>query len=331
MSAEPVSLIEKHISTEVILSSIKNPALVMSLSGKVARLNPRCRQYLPDVREGRSLSDYCEEAGVFGSLRKMICHARSASGLHPCRLQTKSPETPGSWLGFFSVLCSQITHKPIAILLEVDDHKVERENRLLALDQEAENRLTVLRQFHQDGIHDPLTGLKNRRYMDSFLKMECDLIKRQSVGGTLVVVDIDHFKRINDTYGHLVGDEVIRMLANLLRQRLRTTDLIGRYGGEEFVVALPGCGATKAVEIIDELRESFAQFQFSAGGDSFTSSFSAGVKVPDGEEDLQALLTAADARLYAAKKAGRNRVVGAAATAVGSEPSHDQDRAARQP
>merc|ERR1712078_194254 len=84
----------------------------------------------------------------------------------------------------------------------------------------------------------------------------------------VVMLDIDRFKRVNDTYGHLVGDEVIRMLANLLRQRLRTTDLIGRYGGEEFVVALPGCGATKAVEIIDELRESFAQFQFSAGGDS---------------------------------------------------------------
>ena len=162
----------------------------------------------------------------------MIWNARSASGVHPCRLQTKSPETPVSWLGFFSVLCSQITHKPIAILLEVDDHKVERENRLLALDQEAENRLTVLRQFHQDGIHDPLTGLKNRRYMDSFLKMECDLIKRQSVGGTLVVVDIDHFKRINDTYGHNVGDKVISAVAHRLEKRLRDSDVACRGGGE---------------------------------------------------------------------------------------------------
>ena len=130
------------------------------------------------------------------------------------------------------------------------------------------------------------------------------------------MLDIDHFKKFNDTYGHLVGDEVIRALANLLRRLLRTSDLLGRYGGEEFIVALPGCSSEKAVEIIDELRESFAQFQFSAGSESFTSSFSAGVKVPVGDEDLQALIAEADARLYAAKKAGRNRVVGAAATAV---------------
>ena len=308
MSAEPVSLIEKHISTEVILSSIKNPALVMSLSGKVARLNPRCRQYLPDVREGRSLSDYCEEAGVFGSLRKMICHARSASGLHPCRLQTKSPETPGSWLGFFSVLCSQITHKPIAILLEVDDHKVEHENRLLALDQEAENRLTVLRQFHQDGIHDPLTGLKNRRYMDSFLKMECDLIKRQSVGGTLVVVDIDHFKRINDTYGHNVGDKVISAVAHRLEKRLRDSDVACRWGGEEFVLFLHNTSGYQAFSTCEELRTLIQHHQVESESCSLQVTVSFGLTTLQTQDSPQSLFARADEALYQAKMMGRNQV-----------------------
>ncbi|MEC9262285.1 MAG: GGDEF domain-containing protein [Pseudomonadota bacterium] len=308
MSAEPVSLIEKHISTEVILSSIKNPALVMSLSGKVARLNRRCRQYLPDVREGRSLSDYCEEAGVFGSLRKMIRYARSASGLHPCRLKTKNPEAPGSWLGFFSVLCSQITHKPIAVLLEVDDHKVERENRLCALDQEAEKRLNVLRQFHQDGIHDPLTGLKNRRYMDSFLKMECDLIKRQTVGGTLVVVDIDHFKRINDTYGHNAGDKVICEVAHRLEKRLRDSDVACRWGGEEFVLFLHNTSGYQAFSTCEELRTLIQHHQVESESCSLQVTVSFGITTLQTQDSPQSVFARADEALYQAKIMGRNQV-----------------------
>ena len=308
MSAEPVSLIDKHISTDVILSSIKNPALVLSLSGKIARLNRRCRQFLPNVREGRLLGEYCEEAGVFGSLRQMIRHARSASGLHPCRLQAKHTEAPGSWLGFFSVLCSQITHKPIAILLEVDDHKIERENRLLALDQDADKRLTALRQFHQDGIHDPLTGLKNRRYMDSFLKMECDLINRQSVGGTLVVVDIDHFKRVNDIYGHNAGDKVISAVAHRLEKRLRDSDVACRWGGEEFVLFLHNTSGHRAFSTCEELRTLIQghQLEFDSRSLNVTASF--GITSLQTQDSPQSVFARADKALYQAKTMGRNQV-----------------------
>ena len=308
MSAEPVSLIDKHISTDVILSSIKNPALVLSLSGKIARLNRRCRQFLPNVREGRLLGEYCEEAGVFGSLRQMIRHARSASGLHPCRLQAKHTEAPGSWLGFFSVLCSQITHKPIAILLEVDDHKIERENRLLALDHDADKRLTALRQFHQDGIHDPLTGLKNRRYMDSFLKMECDLIKRQSVGGTLVVVDIDHFKRVNDIYGHNAGDKVISAVANRLEKRLRDSDVACRWGGGGFVLFLHNTSGHRAFSTCEELRTLIQQHQVEFESRSLSVTASFGITSMQTEDSPQSVFARADKALYQAKTMGRNQV-----------------------
>ncbi|MBS63783.1 diguanylate cyclase [Salinisphaera sp.] len=158
---------------------------------------------------------------------------------------------------------------------------------------------------------DSLTGLLKHADIKERIASALSQARRRAEPIAVVMLDIDFFKRVNDTYGHLVGDEVIRALANLLRRRLRTSDLLGRYGGEEFIVALPGCGTAKAVEIIDELRESFTQFQFTAGSETFSSSFSAGVKVPDGDEDLQTLIAAADARLYAAKNAGRNRVVGA--------------------
>ncbi|MES1952176.1 response regulator receiver modulated diguanylate cyclase [Salinisphaera sp. S4-8] len=157
---------------------------------------------------------------------------------------------------------------------------------------------------------DSLTGLLKHADIKERVASAMSQARRRGEPIALVMLDIDFFKRVNDTYGHLVGDEVIRALANLLRRRLRTSDLLGRYGGEEFVVALPGCSEAKAVEIIDELRESFAEFTFNAAGESFTSSFSAGVKVPGENDDLQALIAAADACLYAAKNAGRNRVVG---------------------
>lgn len=308
MSAEPLSLIDKHISMDVILNNIKNPALVLSLSGKIARINRRCQQFLPNVREGRLLGEYCEEAGVFGSLRQMIRHARSASGLHPCRLQAIQTEAPGSWLGFFSVLCSQITHKPIAILLEVDDHKVERENRLLALDQDADKQLTALRQFHQDGIHDSLTGLKNRRYMDSFLKMECDLINRQSVGGTLVVVDIDHFKRVNDIYGHNAGDKVISAVARRLEKRLRDSDVACRWGGEEFVLFLHNTSGHRAFSTCEELRTLIQQHQVEIESRSLSVTASFGITSLQTQDSPHSVFARADKALYQAKTMGRNQV-----------------------
>ena len=308
MSVESASLIDKHISTNVILSNIKNPAAVLTLSGKIARLNRRCQQFLPNVREGRLLGDYCEEAGVFGSLRNMIRHARSISGLHPCKLQTKHPEAPGSWLGFFSVLCSQITHKPIAILLEVDDHKIERENRIAALDQDADKRLNALRRFHQDGIHDVLTGLKNRRYMNSFLKMECDLIKRQSTVGTLVVVDIDHFKRVNDIYGHNAGDKVISEVANCLERRLRQSDVACRWGGEEFVLFLHNTSGHRAFSTCEELRTLIQghQLEFDSRSLNVTASF--GITSLQTQDSPQSVFARADKALYQAKTMGRNQV-----------------------
>ncbi|WP_296043579.1 GGDEF domain-containing protein [uncultured Alteromonas sp.] len=308
MSAEASVLIDQHISTSSILSGIKNPALVMSLSGKVARINHRCRQFLPNIQEGELLGDFCEESGVFGSLRQMIHHARSVSGLHPCRLQAKGLRGEGSWLGFFSVLSSKLTHKPVAVLLEVDDHKVERENRLLALDQDVDKQLSALRHYHRDGIHDPLTGLKNRRYMDSFLKMECDLIKRQSTGGTLVVVDIDHFKRINDIFGHNAGDEVIKVVASRLQNRLRDSDVACRWGGEEFVIFLHNTCGHRAFSTCEELRTLIQQHAVAYQSHKMDVTASFGITSLLTNDSPDSVFARADKALYQAKSMGRNQV-----------------------
>ena len=126
-----------------------------------------------------------------------------------------------------------------------------------------------------------------------------------------VSVSFDHFKAINDTYGHSVGDTVIAAVGTLLRQHFRITDTLGRYGGEEFTLVLPDCDADQARKLVNRLREDFADIKFTSDGAPFTCTLSAGVadnhQFP--KDTAEALLEKADQALYRAKRNGRNRVV----------------------
>ena len=124
---------------------------------------------------------------------------------------------------------------------------------------------------------------------------------------SVVMLDIDHFKKVNDSYGHGIGDNVIRALANLLRQRLRRVDVIGRYGGEEFLAVLPVCSGAQAVRVLDQIRQQFSRISFSSETGDFSVSLSAGI-ASCVELEASALIDAADKALYAAKNTGRNRV-----------------------
>nr|WP_243470479.1 GGDEF domain-containing protein [Halomonas lionensis] len=123
------------------------------------------------------------------------------------------------------------------------------------------------------------------------------------------MIDIDHFKSVNDTHGHLAGDQVIITLARLLKTRLRMTDIIGRYGGEEVVILLKGVSAERASELIDTLRIDFEQVEFHAGGARFSCTFSAGVSSFPTQPSTESLRLSADQALYRAKHQGRNQVV----------------------
>ena len=160
---------------------------------------------------------------------------------------------------------------------------------------------------------DRMTGLLN--HIAFRLQLEFELARRQRLGGTLclVMLDIDHFKRVNDTHGHPAGDRVIRGLARLLSRRLRKTDIIGRYGGEEFAVIMPDTGPDDAWPVIDRLREEFTQVVHHGEDVEFRCSFSAGLAAADSDIPPDALLKAADDALYESKRQGRNRVTRARA------------------
>ena len=154
---------------------------------------------------------------------------------------------------------------------------------------------------------DGLTGLFNNTAAKSRLKV---MASRLTPGSQLTVamLDIDHFKSINDTYGHPVGDQVIRGLAWLLKGRLRATDLIGRYGGEEFLLALPDVSAAQAYAVIDRIRQDFAKLPHPNQNGALYATFSAGVAAYPLYDTPQELTEAADNALLSAKRSGRNRV-----------------------
>ena len=125
------------------------------------------------------------------------------------------------------------------------------------------------------------------------------------------MIDIDRFKSINDNYGHPVGDQVIRSLAWLLRGRLRNTDLIGRYGGEEFIVALNGTDSEQALRLLDRIRNDFSELPHAHARGSLRASFSCGIASVPAHVTGGTLIEAADEALLQAKREGRNRIIAA--------------------
>ncbi len=157
---------------------------------------------------------------------------------------------------------------------------------------------------------DPLTGLNNRRYFTEALEREFPRSIRKNESFSLVMADIDHFKKVNDTYGHQEGDMVLTMVAAFIRDLIRRYDTAARYGGEEFVVILPDTGTAQALQFAERLRKGIEEIIFSGRLQSLNVTISLGVATfPSPRVDsVDTLLRNADEALYRAKKNGRNRV-----------------------
>jgi diguanylate cyclase (GGDEF)-like protein len=191
--------------------------------------------------------------------------------------------------------------------------------QVLAL-QRAEEHLAEMeamnRQLEEISVRDVLTGLYNRRYFQDRLEQEFNRGLRHHRPVSVVMVDIDHFKRVNDTYGHPVGDEVLRSVARLLLEHTRTIDIAGRYGGEEFSIVLPETAPAEALRVAERLRERVEATVLhrlereGVAAESLHCTISVGVASYAGEGYASPadFLKAADDALYAAKHAGRNRV-----------------------
>jgi diguanylate cyclase len=157
---------------------------------------------------------------------------------------------------------------------------------------------------------DPLTGLYNRRYLDSIMERELVHCKRENRPLSLMLIDIDYFKAINDNYGHPMGDQVIKQIAQLLQNEARLEDVVCRFGGEEFLLWLPNMPRTVAIERAERWRQTLAGTPIVSGGFEFQVTLSAGIAIyPEHGVSPKILIGNADQALYRAKSEGRNRVV----------------------
>ncbi len=156
---------------------------------------------------------------------------------------------------------------------------------------------------------DSLTGLINHTNLLQCLNIEFSRTSRQQQPLSFAMIDIDHFKQVNDDYGHVVGDTILRTLTELLRTRLRKEDIIGRYGGDEFSLIMPNTDTADGINVIDDIRKKFSKMIHQTNGERFSLTLSAGIASYPALKSAHDILLVADKALYEAKSAGRNRVV----------------------
>ena len=187
------------------------------------------------------------------------------------------------------------------------EKKLEEANRQLQL--QLSEIVELQTQLKEQAVRDPLTRLHNRRYMDETLPRELARAKRQGYPLALIMVDLDHFKRVNDTYGHPTGDAVLQAMATILLQGAREGDIICRYGGEEFLVVLPNMTIEQALGRAMAWQRTLGQTAIQHGVFTVQVTLSAGISAfPDNSSHAEGLLRLADESLYRAKGNGRNRV-----------------------
>lgn len=241
----------------------------------------------------------------------------TTSGLEACWLLKSNPETETVYT---IVVTASGQEKRLEESLDAgaDDfiRKPVNMTELRARLRAATRLVRMQKQFRHMAETDALTGAANRRAFMQYLDTLVDRARRQDAPLAAIMVDLDHFKRTNDTYGHAVGDKVLVQTVRQVQACLRDCDMLGRLGGEEFAVVLPGANAASAVAAAERIREAIAAVDVRVeNGDRIPVTASLGVAVLESDkmmETSEGLLHGADEALYAAKAGGRNRVVEAA-------------------
>lgn len=201
-------------------------------------------------------------------------------------------------------LIEELTASRLTLQKSVDESRRELEDSRKQLEQvtaELERSRSLAR-------IDPLTGSVNRRGMEEILEREISRARRIKSPLCLALLDIDHFKRVNDEHGHDIGDQALMHLVAVIKPALRDSDVLCRYGGEEFAIILPDSGRQSSLFVIDQLRTKVEHSRLPASACELQLRFSAGVAEVAHDDDQISLLKRADTALFAAKRAGRNRV-----------------------
>ena len=221
---------------------------------------------------------------------------------HICIPLTTAEKTLG-------VICFQIDKKELSEDIQQNISKAVRYiNESIPILQEKR----YAKKLKQAALVDQLTGLFNRRYLESSMEMLVATVRRRETTLGILMCDIDHFKEVNDQFGHDVGDEVLRQLGNILRKNVRSSDIVVRYGGEEFLVILTDCLRGKEIEVAEKIRQNVFEHDFLVSGCKIKRTISIGASTfpnDEGSISIWDSIKMADLALYEAKNTGRNKVL----------------------
>jgi diguanylate cyclase (GGDEF)-like protein len=295
--------------------------LLNSLSTPVALLQPGQQKTFRLLRSNKAFQ-LLFQLGVSGPVQGIkqfpqdLIHAIriAADQQSPCIWQQPVTE---SCCRQFKLICDPVL-QPASGLYLLQMQEVSEQETALQLLKTSNNELRrklsdierLKNRIREQSIRDPLTNLYNRRFLNEFMERELALARRNQKPLAVVMLDLDHFKQLNDKYGHQAGDKVIEMVAKHLLSQSRRTDILFRYGGEEFLLILPNTNALQARQLADNWRRQVERSQIYAKHQPISTTLSAGVAVyPDHGTTTFNLIQTADEALYRAKAAGRNQVV----------------------
>lgn len=297
------------VARAALVEHMRDGVIVIDTKERIVDLNPAVQKFFKVKSKaviGKDIREILPEALAGhltdGSLDESVFEMQTADPntfieVYTIPLKDRRKETTGTLL-----ILRDITKRKKAEF-ELQDSNLELQDKLA--------RIAVLQESLQvQAVRDPLTNLYNRRYLEETLNREIGRAQRSGLPLSVVMMDIDHFKNVNDQFGHTIGDEVLKSLAELIRTTSRREDIACRYGGEEFVLILPGSTIDCAANRAEEWRQKFADLKFETPRGTASATLSIGVAVypGHGETDVD-LIHNADEAMYMAKQNGRNQVV----------------------
>jgi diguanylate cyclase (GGDEF)-like protein/PAS domain S-box-containing protein len=296
------------VARDIMVEKMNDGVLVMDGFGRIVDMNPAAQELSGVTRQ--SIGKHADEALRHWPDLLQLCYLHTE-----CRTELRPPNDAGDSIEIQMTALRDYRNRLTGRVLVLRDvsQRYHAEQELRRVNERLQEQLREIEalqvKLREQAIRDGLTNLFNRRYLEEWLEHELVRADRERYSVAVLVMDLDFFKQINDTYGHLDGDLVLQAFAQLLVRYSRMSDLACRYGGEEFILVLPGMDLEHAAHRAEQIRSTFQALPIQAGNHIIQATVSAGIGVfPQHGSTLDDLLRAADDALYQAKADGRNCV-----------------------
>ncbi|WOE70945.1 GGDEF domain-containing protein [Hydrogenimonas thermophila] len=328
--------LEKSSNTIDMLSKIHHFKNTIELDKSLPQIYNRIAHIIRQIMETENFIIYNVESKdntreiAYSNLDKPVCEVSTFNNASKCRafrtmnivLSDQFPELCPYFCGdfkYYHCIPYQVTESFSLVITLLTNDKKQADHfkrQTPTLNYYLENAKPVIEskllmeQLRQKSLHDGLTGLYNRKFLEEFIDQVTHQAERQETKYGVLMLDIDFFKKVNDTYGHDVGDKFIKLLADTVKSIVRDSDIVARYGGEEFVVLLHESTPEGAIKVAEKIRTIFAEKSIYINGEHVKKSISIGVAFfPSEAETIREAIKHADVALYKAKERGRNRVI----------------------